>query len=196
MECSICYKPIEPNEIKTLSCSHYFHNSCVNSWINTQINSQVTPSCPICRCNTITDISFEENEDGMPALIPLYSLFYSLPDRNETLKLVVSKYVYYLNKIYISTDINEIYYLADMNSYIRDKYKNEFMEYIEINQDFTEPPVLDTEIESLNNAKNIGYIAHLNWWMNKANTFNEIDEKNKCIMMTEIIACHHAIIDN
>ena len=115
------------------------------------------------------------------------------------LKLVVSKYAYYLNKAYISIDINEISYLVDTCSYIKNKYKNEFMEYIEMNQDFTEPSVLDNEVNSLNTAKNMGYLAQLNWWMNKANIINHIienDEKRKYIMMTEIIACHHAINDN
>jgi len=172
----------------------------------------------MCRCNTITDILFEENEDDLPALIPMIdedelpeliplnspfnivqNIQYNIVNRNEMLKIIVSKYAYYLNKVYISIDIDEIDYLVNTYSYIRNKYKNEFMEYIEINQNFTEPSVLDNEVNLLNTAKNMGYLAHLNWWMNKANTFNQIienEEKQKCIVMTEIIACHHAIINN
>ena len=218
MECSICYMTIEPNQIKTLSCSHYFHETCVTSWINTQINSQVTPSCPMCRCNTITDILFEENDDDLPALIPIIhddefpelislnspiniipSIEYTIVTRNEMLKMIVSRYAYYLNKVCISIDSNDIDYLVNTCSYIKNKYKNEFMEYIDVYKNFTEPDVFDHEVLSLNTAKSTGYLAHLNWWMNKANTFNQIienEEKKKCIMMTEIIACHHAINDN
>jgi hypothetical protein len=71
MECCICYTNINANEIDTLVCSHYFHTLCINNWIITQTKSNITPSCPICRCKTITDIVFDDEFSDLPPLIPV-----------------------------------------------------------------------------------------------------------------------------
>ena len=36
-------------EIKILECGHYFHSTCVATWIQSQLNRKQEPSCPICR---------------------------------------------------------------------------------------------------------------------------------------------------
>lgn len=43
-DCPICMEPIFKNQIKTLeSCSHYFHEHCVNRWL------EKNETCPMCR---------------------------------------------------------------------------------------------------------------------------------------------------
>ncbi|CAG9836879.1 unnamed protein product [Diabrotica balteata] len=41
-QCSICLDVLK-TKLRTLSCTHKFHEHCINVWINTQ------KTCPICR---------------------------------------------------------------------------------------------------------------------------------------------------
>jgi len=43
-ECAICLSPLE-GEISKISCSHFFHTECINTWI------QQSEKCPLCRSN-------------------------------------------------------------------------------------------------------------------------------------------------
>jgi hypothetical protein len=60
MECCICYTEIDATNIKTLSCSHNFHKSCVIAWFMNQKNST---TCPLCRSNE--ELNFGECFDIM-----------------------------------------------------------------------------------------------------------------------------------
>lgn len=182
MECSICYTNISYDQFNALSCNHYFHDSCINSWINTQINSEITPSCPICRCNTITDIVFDNTYSDIPALIPITM---------EIIEYNVNRYAYMLNKYYIGEEID----IENMLNLLR--YKNDFINYISANENFPVPVILEHEVESYNIAKNKSNLALLNWWMNKADTYTqnyEYNERGDCLKQVSIIAAHHALI--
>ena len=182
MECSICYTNINDDQLNTLSCNHYFHDSCVTNWINTQINSEITPSCPICRCNTITDIVFDNTYSDLPALIPITM---------ELIQYFVDQYAYILNKYYMGEDIN----IDDILNILR--YKSDFIDYISASDNIQTPTIFDHELESYNIAKNKSNLALLNWWMNKADTYTqnyEFNERNDCLKVASLIAAHYALI--
>jgi hypothetical protein len=186
MECSICYTNIADDQINTLSCSHYFHDSCLTTWINFQINSQITPSCPICRCNTITNHVFENNED-LPPLV-------SIPPRELIVKVTVDTYASILDELYLSTNLDNINNLIEHKQYYEQRYNLNFNEFIVNNANFIPPLISDSEIDSLNVAENTGYFCQVNWWMNKANTYNSaFEERTACLTMASLIACEYAI---
>ena len=199
MECSICYTNISNDQINTLICSHYFHDSCITTWINSQINSNSTPSCPICRCNTITDIQFEDNEDGLPPLIPVAELnmpqLVSYNDRSMIIKLIVDRYTFILNELYISTDTNAIDNLMIMKYLYEQKSVPEFMEYIQEHTNFNAPTILENDQESYNLAKD-NNLALVNWWITRADLFiqnTQFNERGDCLTMAGIAACHYAL---
>ena len=49
-DCSICFEEIKKGQkIKTLGCTHKFHDECINEWINGQRRVHLDPTCPNCR---------------------------------------------------------------------------------------------------------------------------------------------------
>jgi hypothetical protein len=53
--CSICLTDFEEEEtVKWTKCNHLFHDECISKWLKENI------SCPLCRCNSITGNSKEE----------------------------------------------------------------------------------------------------------------------------------------
>lgn len=60
-ECSICFEKMIPEkeQIFSLGCNHFFHKTCIDSWIDTQNNNihtiknynddNIRFSCPYCR---------------------------------------------------------------------------------------------------------------------------------------------------
>ena len=64
-ECIICFEQIDNKEIIKLNklnifpieCDHKYryHSICINKWIKDSINNNITPSCPLCRNDIITD---------------------------------------------------------------------------------------------------------------------------------------------
>ncbi|GFQ95717.1 hypothetical protein TNCT_101151 [Trichonephila clavata] len=42
-QCSICLDTSRRRKLKTLQCSHVFHEKCINEWLHTNEN------CPVCR---------------------------------------------------------------------------------------------------------------------------------------------------
>jgi hypothetical protein len=192
MECSICYTNIADDQINTLSCSHYFHNSCVTTWINSQVDSQITPSCPICRCNTITDHVFENNNDNLPPIVNNY--INVIPPRELIVKVTVDTYASILDELYLSTNLDNINNLIGHKEYYEQRYNLNFNEFIVNNANFIPPLISDSEIDSLNVAENTGYFCQVNWWMNKANTYNSgCEERSNCLTMASLIACEYAI---
>ncbi|XP_047966558.1 probable E3 ubiquitin-protein ligase XERICO [Salvia hispanica] len=60
-ECSICLSEFEPNaEVNHLTCSHVFHNVCLEKWLN-----YWNTTCPLCR-NCMMPQEVEEEEDTCP----------------------------------------------------------------------------------------------------------------------------------
>jgi hypothetical protein len=194
MECVICYTNIPDDQIKTLSpCNHFFHDYCVTTWINSQINSNITPSCPYCRCNTITDIQFEDNDDNLPDLIP----YDNIVPRSMIVRLIVDRYVYLLNRSYVSTDQYEINTLHDYIYDYQQKYSNDFDEFILTNE-ITVPDILPNELESYNIAKNKSKLALINWWTDKSTSYSdhEYNDRHQCLTVAGIIACHYGLAFN
>ena len=216
MECSICYTNINQNQLTTLSCNHYFHNECVTNWINTQISSSITPTCPICRNNTITEYIFDNDiNNDLPDLVPIYNnqdqdLFlrhnnellnilnnnHSLELRNDINHFIVQKYLFLLNQLYICPNFEQTLNLLKDTTYYEEHYINIFNEYNSYNQNFQEPELFDNERESMIFEKNKSKIALLHWWINKADSYNsntEFIEKSNCLIMAGIIACRYAL---
>lgn len=44
IECAVCLRRIEEEEMRELRCSHLFHQSCLDAWI-----AHKHATCPICR---------------------------------------------------------------------------------------------------------------------------------------------------
>lgn len=61
-KCSICLSN-DIQRIKTLSCQHSFHESCINEWFEHK------STCPICRCEEIVIIIEQPFENHSP---PIY----------------------------------------------------------------------------------------------------------------------------
>lgn len=208
MECPICYTSILDNQVRTLSCSHVFHDACIESWITSQTNSLITPSCPYCRCNTITDIEYEEQDD-LPPLIPYSVLFPSNPNNNELPILVpivnnelstmintvkIDAYIFLLSKLYsIIIQNNMDYTLSDsyvtLITYYRQNYSNVFANYIRDNT-YAMPILTDDELNSLNISKNISSLHHVNWWIEKSST---LENNSECNNIIKFLACCHAL---
>lgn len=54
-ECTICLEPLlelESDKIRTLDCTHKFHEDCIKQWSETSNNNA---SCPLCRVVFTTD---------------------------------------------------------------------------------------------------------------------------------------------
>lgn len=47
--CPICREETENTELRTLSCNHVFHKTCVDSWLCR------VPSCPMCRTQVVVE---------------------------------------------------------------------------------------------------------------------------------------------
>jgi hypothetical protein len=123
MECSICYTNINQDQLSTLSCNHYFHNTCVTNWINTQVRSSITPTCPICRSNTISDYIFDNNIDNdLPPLIPIYNIDDDLP---PLIPIESSELIPTHNQIFELLNNNEnleLDIINDINHFVVQKY--------------------------------------------------------------------------
>jgi len=56
-ECYICLEQFEDGDkIRTLPCSHEFHNACVDKWL-----LQIHRTCPCCRIDVCDAIRLEHN---------------------------------------------------------------------------------------------------------------------------------------
>ena len=157
----------------------------------------------MCRCNTITDIQFEDNEDGLPPLIPIYDLIMpnmlSYHDRSMLIRLIVDRYTFILNELYISNDTNAIDSLMIIKELYEQKSCYDFMEYLHDNINFNPPTILENEQETYNQIKSNNDISHLNWWIKKADTFIEntqFEERSNCLAMAGIVACHYGLSQN
>ena len=65
-DCSICYNKISNNKIKTFSCGHSFHESCIDDWFERD------NKCPMCRAET-QHASFRVAISNNPLLININS---------------------------------------------------------------------------------------------------------------------------
>ena len=213
MECSICYSNISNDQLNLLSCAHYFHNECIQNWINTQTNLSITPTCPICRCNTITNIIFDEIDD-LPPLIPINDETYDdlpplIPLTNLNLPLLipvidiefinmlntlyVSIYSKLLYRIYNSSNADEINNLTIFANSYKNKYQSIFENYLNKNLIIPSINLSIEENESMNNAKSIGFLPLINWWINKSNT-DDYYVQSICNQNANIIACQYSFI--
>ena len=48
-ECAICYDDLAPENTTGTKCGHYFHKSCMETWVTSRVASYQKVSCPMCR---------------------------------------------------------------------------------------------------------------------------------------------------
>jgi len=190
------------DNIKTLDCNHSFHPPCVDTWINYQINSNIPPSCPLCRDIIPTEHVFEN--DHLPDLIPVYV---ATPTpvpinasnlRSDINRYIVDRYLYILKLLFNSINTDDIVRLTTIKeNYINDNISR-FHEHAQEHINITEPTILNNEQESYSLAMASNPPNIINWWMNKADTFNtnfNTQERSGCILYAGIIACRFADLD-
>jgi hypothetical protein len=48
-ECAICYDEMTADNATGTKCGHYFHKSCMTTWVTSRMASYQKVSCPMCR---------------------------------------------------------------------------------------------------------------------------------------------------
>jgi hypothetical protein len=134
--------------------------------------------------------SSNTNDNELPILVPIINN--ELSTMINTVK--IDAYIFLLSKLYsIIIQNNMDYILSDsyvtLITYYRQNYMNVFANYIRDNI-YTIPNLTEEELNSLNIAKNISSLHHVNWWIEKSSTHENNSEYANIV---NFLACCHAL---
>jgi hypothetical protein len=129
------------------------------------------------------------DNDDLPQLVPIID--------NELLMMIstvkIDAYIFLLSNLYSAYQVDMDYTLSNnyliLITYYKQNYSNVFTNYIHDNI-YTIPNLTDDEFNSLNIAKNISSLHHVNWWIEKSSTFENNSQYDNII---KFLACCHAL---